>query len=416
MQAFPPEVVCMIFKSVLGDVTRREQGSKARGKLARVCKKWRLVLYETGELWNVSFVHFRMDIKHIQLVCRLAVGTGERARAHLPILHVSTEDEDEPDAATLKECGSPEALAEWLAAVAGFLAPVVAHAKSLTIDSTTPLGVSAILTSIGVQQASNLEQLTCYSYDRHSDNVDYLQSVVSRQLQSLSITRINPIGLAPCLENQSPNLLHNVTALHLYMLTNLTWDQMKMILRSPVALQELDVWEVECSGDPGTEVVHLPQLRSLAMDDLESGGLQLAAFLSMPAIENLTVNAAGGGDGGWRRLLDFEDVIRRVKTCRIGSWQVLANSLIRDPDTGVGKLTSARLIDLSSCTDTFLAEFIRTRGLEHPRLENVKRWIVRDDITRPQAKVLLTWPGSAVEAIYAKPMDEEGDWSTVGVT
>ncbi|KAK6975088.1 hypothetical protein R3P38DRAFT_3238253 [Favolaschia claudopus] len=60
-------------------------------------------------------------------------------------------DEDEPDAATLKECGSPEALAEWLAAVAGFLAPVVAHAKSLTIDSTTPLGVSAILTSIGVQ-------------------------------------------------------------------------------------------------------------------------------------------------------------------------------------------------------------------------------------------------------------------------
>ncbi|KAK7027670.1 hypothetical protein R3P38DRAFT_3190729 [Favolaschia claudopus] len=411
MQAVPPELMSEIMALALRDISQREEGSKARGQVASVNKRWRDILYDTGEispsrmqrtkriesgeLWDVVFVHFGMDLAHIKHICDLA----SKPSAPLADLHVSSEKEHEPDADDLEGCDSIQELTLWVVAVAGFLAPVVANSKAIRVDSAAPHGIFMLLGSMGTQHALQLRRLKCYATIPHTDNFNYLQSVRSRRLQHLSVSRIHPFGLVPV--GQSPNLLFGVTVLRMLYISCLDWDQMRAILISCNALEELDVVDIDCSGDPGLAVIQLPHLHTLNIDIAEAGGLELAAILRTPAIVTLVVR--GVSDSNWARfILDFGEALRSVRNCCICTW-VYTDSI----RALIGELHTVEAIDIRAGRSRFLADLTRTDQNGRPVLKQLKRWIVSAEITFDQATVLFGWPEARVESIYAEKKDDE---------
>ncbi|KAK6992158.1 hypothetical protein R3P38DRAFT_3226880 [Favolaschia claudopus] len=336
-----------------------------------------------------------MDTAHIKLVCELASKTSAPA----PELHISSETEYEPDADPLEGCESMGALATWVMAVAGLLAPAVAKSHAIRVDAATPHGIFLLLGGMGVQHAAELQRLKCYATNSHADNFNYLQFVLSRRLQHLTFSRLHPFGLVPI--GQSPNLLRGVTYLRTVHISHLVWDQMKAILTSCEALEELDVADIDCRGDPGTAVIHMPRLRTLVIDISDPGCLQLAAIILTPGIVTLVVR--GVSDSPWARfILVFGDAIRSVKNCCICTW-VYTESI----KALIGELHAAQAIDLRAGGSRFLDDLTLTHGIGRPPLTQIKRWIVSAHITVPQAKVLFNWPEASVESIYSETRADE---------
>ncbi|KAK7022643.1 hypothetical protein R3P38DRAFT_2780632 [Favolaschia claudopus] len=374
----------------------REKCSKLKGRMARVNKTWKNLLYATGELWDTVFVHFCMDLEHVRLICDLAGRTTDPT-----IVHVSTEEAEETDADNLPGCESMQDLVAWAMLVGPLLSPVVAQAKSMRVDCAEPQGLFLLLSAIGTQHALDLQQLKCYAMVPHSGNFNYLQPVQSQQLRQLSISRINPIGLAPV--NNGPNLLHGITVLRLFYIANyMDWDQMIFLLRSCSALEDLDVEGIACNGILGNVKLTLPHLRSLCMELSDRGCAQLASILSLPNIATLTVR--GETDAPWRQLvIDFGEVIRKIRQCCICTFYY--TGAVKD---FIGELHSARLIDIRT-GHGFLTHLTRAAGPGFPSLENLKRWIVPSDLTYSQANILFGWPGSNVDTIYEATKEKDED-------
>ncbi|KAK6977312.1 hypothetical protein R3P38DRAFT_3237448 [Favolaschia claudopus] len=347
-----------------------------------------------------------MDMEHIKFVCERA---GKSTRQ--TTFHISADPAAEPGADDMEGCEGMDALEEWARTVGALLSPVVVRARSIRVDCADPYGLFLLLSHMGAQNALGLSQLRCYSMIRRTDDFDYLGPIQSPRLQLLSVSRINPIGLAPT--NSRPNLLHNVTVLRLcYVVPDLTWDQAILILSSCAALEELDVVAMPIVGDPGTTVLHLPHLRTLYMEISERGALQLAAIIRVPAIEYLTVRGESWDD--WDRLVsECGEMLRKVKRCCICTYYYSLR--IKD---FIGELHSARVIDIRSGGARFTSSLTRSDGPGPPTLKHLKRWFVAADLSSPNADVLFDWPGSAVETIYAWTKEERDDrfmeWKQTG--
>ncbi|KAK6977310.1 hypothetical protein R3P38DRAFT_2810491 [Favolaschia claudopus] len=390
MQSIPNELTAEIFGHLLNDVPRREESSKMKGTLGSVNKHWNEVLYSTVKLWDKVFVHYCMDMSHIEHVCRRARPTERKCH-----LHISTETEAEFGADDLEGCYDVVTIAAWSAAVAYHLAPLIWKAESITVYTYNAHAVLSQLQDIHADHALALKNFTCYATIAGADHTNYLLPIQSNEIELLSVSGINPIGLAPA-------QLQHMKTLRMFSVTKpLNWEQTKTILRSSMMLVELEIVDIACNGEVGDDIIELPALRILSLDISEAGGMEIVELLSTPGLVSFTVR--GEFDAPWERVTrHMRPTLRKIKQCGIGTG--LYTNEIKE---FLSELHSTEVLDIHRGYTHLLEHITQTNGVGHPTMNNLRRWVVASGLTYAQAHRLFDWPGAKVNGVYERSDEDE---------
>ncbi|KAK6988872.1 hypothetical protein R3P38DRAFT_3228192 [Favolaschia claudopus] len=391
--AIPDEAKRAIMVYSVQNVKGREAQGRWKVVLALVNRNFRDVLYDADELWNTVFVHYAMDFKYIRHICNRA-----KKSARAPILRISTEAEREPGEKELVGCRLFKKIARWAFMLGFMLVPVVKKAISIQVNSADPHAMSIILRHVGITQARALERFTCFAAMVEPDDSNSLYPLHSRGLRLLSISHVNPAGLAPI-------QFHGLTKLQLLSIKKkLEWFEMRIILTSCMALEELEVAGVVCTGAVGTRKILLAYLWHLNLDIAELGALDFATVLDLPALRKLTVR--GEAHSPWTAFTDsLRPSLERVNECVLSA---------ADYTEGVASLLAAmpavEVIDLRQGNDEFVSSMTDdedTDDVDRPPLAHLKRWITTSHLSYFQADALTNWPGATDVLLYTE-MDDGG--------
>ncbi|KAK7035958.1 hypothetical protein R3P38DRAFT_3183764 [Favolaschia claudopus] len=391
MPAIPDEVKRAVIVYSVENVKGREAQARWKCALALVSRNFRDVLYDADELWNTVFVHYAMDFKYLRHICDRA-----KKSARAPILRISTEAERETGEKQLVGCRLFNKVARWAFMLGFLLVPVVKKAISIRVDSADPHAVSLILRHAGIAQARALERFTCYAATVEPDDSNSLYPLFSQGLRLLSISHVNPAGLAPI-------QFYGLVKLQLLSIKKkLEWFEMRIILTSCMALEELEVAGVVCIGAVGTKRIVLAHLWHLNLDISEPGGMDFARLLDLPVLSKLTIR--GDAHSPWTAFTDsLRPYLESVKECVLSA---------ADYTAGIVSLLTAmptvEAIDLRHGNDDFISSMTDDEDnddLDRPHLEHLKYWITTSHLTYFQADALTNWPGAADVLIYTEIND-----------
>ncbi|KAK7022648.1 hypothetical protein R3P38DRAFT_3196044 [Favolaschia claudopus] len=409
MNTIPNEITGEIIQHAMQEVTigRREESSRLKGVLGRINKTWHGIVYGTGQYWERVFVHWRMDMAHIKHVCEMA-RPNERRRCHL---HISTETEAEPDADDLEGIYDVVVISAWSEAIAYHVSPLVYKTQSLTVYTYTPRMVLSVLHDIHTQYAHALENFVCYSTFSATDDGNYLQPILSAHLKQISVSGISPVAFAP-------GGLQHIKTLRMFSIPlPLSWDQVIRILRNCVVIEELEVVDITCKGNPGGDIIEFPTLRALKVDISEAGGIETVELVYAPGLAYLSLR--GDEDAPWDRVVHhMRPILRKIKRCCIGSWAY--STQVKDLWYCIGlwaystqvkdfvsELHSTEVLDVREGSTHFLEDIARANGPGHPSLKALKSWIVSRGISDSQVDSLFNWPGSKVTEIFEGMQEQD---------
>ncbi|KAK7033849.1 hypothetical protein R3P38DRAFT_3264439 [Favolaschia claudopus] len=393
MASFPNEVIqnIVLVSMAAQDVEEREENSRWKGCMARVNRDWGIVVYGTGELWDTLFVHSCMSMRHIMHICRRAAANERPSH-----LRFSSETEEEPGAENLVGLDTVTDVARWATRIGGHLAPIVLKANSIRVDSMSPGAIFDILGNVGAQQAMDLEDLRCYATVQTAahDDFNYLQQVQSLRLRSLAVSRVNLVRFPT-------TQLQTIRTLRLFALFDaLAWHQLRTLLLGCIALEELDVDSIRCTGDRGSTNLTLLTVCQLSLDLSTVGGAELAKILDLPRLRTLTLR--GEDESPWEEFaLDFNPMLRIIKRCTL-----CAENFTEALASVFHQLHSVNTVDVRPGGSDFLLSL--TLGFIEPPtgMRRLQQWIVSGNVAYRQAAFLFDWPGSIVQVVYESREDE----------
>ncbi|KAK7035959.1 hypothetical protein R3P38DRAFT_2771509 [Favolaschia claudopus] len=385
MKTLPKELRQAIIIESLDDVEGRESFLKRKGEVALVCRDFCNVVYDTGEFWDTLFIHFRMDLKHIEHICQRAGATSR-----LKNLHIYTETEREPGAASLEGCVSIDKIARWASQIGAHLRPVLEQVSGIWIKSTTPYAIYLIMRRIGVKAATELKEFHCHSTYDDNDHPHFLRCVCSQQLTRFSTWRVSPAGL-------TPSEYRTVRKLQLFHIAfKLEWPQLRAIFENCVAVEVLEVSGVICKGFPANSRVTLPAVREFTMDIADAGAIEVASMLFMPFLFKFTVR--GTRSAPWRSFTEcFAPMLGSIRRCSLDAGRF--TSAVAD---FLRTLRGVEVIDLRRGGNWLVEQLATRAGPERPQLPALDRWVVPSDLTFAEARVLLKWPGSTMQKLPAE--------------
>ncbi|KAK6988118.1 hypothetical protein R3P38DRAFT_3229683 [Favolaschia claudopus] len=300
---FPPELRHEIVLIGVRATEERFERAATKGHIAGVCREWKDVLYDAGDLWNEVFIHSSMSIDHVRLLVRCANKTSRDVH-----VEISTHDIEKNGGGGVLGLIDKREVKSWSQKMGAHLASIVSKAKSITLRTLNQRTLRHLLRHTNAQHARSLSCVSFDVLDKLDNRNGYLGAITSASLDAVSLSRVSPLNLA------APQL-HGIRQLRLsYLINIVSWDQFFDFLASCVALEHLRLSNIACYGSLPADAITIASLHELDIDLSRYESVEVASRLLLPALTSITLR--GQERAPWAEFTAiFEDVMHRVQEC-----------------------------------------------------------------------------------------------------